>query len=151
MSKTPIRMAGLALLALSLLGFSGASSVGQDTPKPDKEQLDRKIEKLIEQFEDRSFRIREAAVKELIAIGRPAVPHLERALESKDQEVRARARTTLDTIRSTLSYLIDEIKHGDAEARKQAAGLLAEKGTEAKEAIPRLLEMTKDKNEEVAQ
>jgi hypothetical protein len=57
-----------------------------------------KIKKLIEQLGDDDFDTREKATAGLIAVGPPAVPHLRRAAESEDTEIKRRATQCLQAI-----------------------------------------------------
>jgi hypothetical protein len=57
-----------------------------------------KIKKLIEQLGDDDFDTREKATTALIAVGPPAVPHLRRAAESDDTEIKRRASQCLHAI-----------------------------------------------------
>jgi hypothetical protein len=106
------------------------------------------IEQLVQQLGDGKFRMREQAMQKLIKIGKPAVPALRIALQTtKDLEVRMRARKALQAIQTSLEYLIDELKGGDATAQAEAAETLGRMGADAKAAIPILVEMIKGKDE----
>lgn len=58
-----------------------------------------RIEKLVAQLGSERWADREAAADELLRVGQPAVPALERALKSADREARHRARLLLDRLR----------------------------------------------------
>lgn len=59
---------------------------------------EKEIVALIARLDDADFRVREAAEKRLVAIGRPALPALEAAAKSGDAEVGARARRIIDAV-----------------------------------------------------
>ena len=62
------------------------------------EQL--QIAKLIEQFQDDGYEIRDSAAKELVRIGMIAEPQLREAMNHKDAEVRVRARRIREKVLS---------------------------------------------------
>lgn len=62
--------------------------------------LRARIEKLIVQWNDDSYAVREAATRELRQIGLPAEPMLRRVLDSPSPEVRIRARRLCDQFRA---------------------------------------------------
>jgi hypothetical protein len=130
-----------ALLLLALTGFLAWCNAPKATP----EEIDR----LVEQLGDARFRVREQATQKLIKIGRPAVPALRKAMESQDVELKMRAQRILKTIQSSVEKLIDDLKHGDAAARREAAETLGQMGAKAKEAVPALVELLKHKDESV--
>lgn len=107
------------------------------------------IEQLLEQLSDGKFRTREKAMQKLIKIGKPAVPALRSALLSKDLEVKMRARKALQAIQTSMEYLIDELKTGDAAAQTDAAETLGRMGADAKAAIPTLVELLKHRDEKL--
>jgi uncharacterized protein (TIGR03067 family) len=73
---------------------------GADKKGPDAER----IVQLIRQLGDDNFRKREAASKQLTAIGEPALPALKKAAASDaDAEIRRRARGIVQTITSRLA------------------------------------------------
>jgi HEAT repeat protein len=108
---------------------------------------DETVAQLVRQLGDARFRIREEAQRRLIAQGKKAVPALRAALLGDDLEVRARARDILRRIQSSLDYLLDELKTGNASERRAAADLLGKLGKEGRVAIPVLVEMLRDNNE----
>jgi hypothetical protein len=116
---------------------------------PGKQTVAEEVQQLVKQLGDDSFRVREAAAKRLAEIGRPAVVALREALRSQDVEVRRRAQRVLESIRSTLANLVEDLKDKDPAVRKEAAEELQARGAAAKEAVPALVEALKDKNEEV--
>jgi HEAT repeat protein len=59
-----------------------------------------KVENYIGQLGHDRFPIRERATKELIGVGVPAIPFLEKSLKHSDQEVAERARRCLEEIRN---------------------------------------------------
>jgi hypothetical protein len=84
-----------AALGLALL-LSGAAPVAAQDPAPKSQSA--KIDALVEQLGSNSYEEREAAQRELEAIGRPAVPALQAATKSKDLEVASRAADALAKI-----------------------------------------------------
>ncbi len=80
------------LAALAVLLLSGVARAAE---KPDE----AKVARLIEGLGADSYKVRQQAQRDLIAIGRPAIPQLESALKSPDAEVRSRAEGALAEIR----------------------------------------------------
>jgi RNA polymerase sigma factor (sigma-70 family) len=117
-------------------------------PKPDEETAAR-IKSLIQQLGDDSFTVREAATKELIKIGRPAVPFLRAALKDKDIEISQRSRKVLDALKQSVVYLTEDLQDSDPGIRKEAAEALEQMGARAKDAVPALVKALKDKDEGV--
>jgi len=138
---------GLVALATALPGHT-ATARGQQETKPDAD-LDRKIEKLVEQLGDNKFRVREAATKELIVLGKRAVPALRKALRSTDADVRLRAQVILNEIESGVPFLLTELADKDPKVRKSAAERLGQLGDKAKGAVPALVKALKDPDESV--
>jgi hypothetical protein len=91
-----------ALLGLALTLGVGAPVLAQDTPagKP-KETLQQKIDRLIKELGSDGYDAREKAQKDLEAIGKPAVPALQKAAKSKDLEIASRAADALSKINKT--------------------------------------------------
>lgn len=81
----------------SALGFS----VNVDMKEAGKEaaDLEPKIRNLVDTLGDMEWEEREKATKDLIAIGRPGLKHLETATKSSDAEVKWRAEHILKEIR----------------------------------------------------
>src|SRR5947209_6032323 len=73
----------------AVLLLSMALLAAEDTPE---------IPRLVEQLGDDSFDLREAASKALDKIGEAALPHLRKALQSADLEVRQRASKLVEVI-----------------------------------------------------
>src|SRR5262249_4890714 len=95
------------------------------------------------------YKVREEAGKQLTEIGPPAVPALRQAMQSPDVEIKHRAGRILDAIRTSMPYLLESLKGTDKAERKEAAEVLEHLGAEGKEAIPALVAVLKDKDEEV--
>jgi hypothetical protein len=77
-----------------------APAIAQDA-KP-KETVAQKVERLIQELGadgEGSYEVRESAQKQLEAIGRPALPALDKAAKSKDLEVASRAGEAVAKIR----------------------------------------------------
>ncbi|MHC4597403.1 MAG: PDZ domain-containing protein [Planctomycetota bacterium] len=85
--------------------FLVVPALAGETPeekKPGEAALRDRIEGLVARLGSEAWKERKAAEKELIRIGIPAVPALEKALKSDDPEVRVRARRALDRIRENI-------------------------------------------------
>ena len=67
-------------------------------PAPAPADLREKVARLIKELGDNEWSVREAASKELVAIGKPALAALKEALKSKDPEVAMRAREAVEKI-----------------------------------------------------
>ncbi len=149
-----MRIATLTTLAGCLVALATAfpehtaTARGQQEAKPDAD-LDRKIEKLVEQLGDNKFRVREAATKELTALGKRAVPALRKALRSTDADVRLRAQVILNEIESGVPFLVAELTDKDPKVRKSAAERLEQLGDKAKTAVPALVKALKDSDSSV--
>jgi len=150
-----ISLAAALLVAVSLgravLGQdAGAKTANQPKAGPASDQATAaRIKKLIEQLGDDQFAVREKAHAELLALGRSAVAALKEARKSEDAEVRFRAETILDTVQSSLPYLLENLKDKDPRIRVEAAGILERLESKAKPAIQALTEALKDKEETV--
>ena len=82
-----------------VVGLIVTAQVGTIRGDPGKETETEKIARLIQQLGDGAFRKREAASKELDAIGEPALAALRKAAASSDAaEIRRRAERISDTI-----------------------------------------------------
>jgi outer membrane protein assembly factor BamB len=81
------------VVGLALAGLAGAT-VAQTTQKADESR----IQKLVAQLGDNDFSVREAATKELAAIGPDALPAVKKAAASSDPEVAQRAATVVSQI-----------------------------------------------------
>jgi hypothetical protein len=132
------------LRASEARGGQGTGAPGKrgETPKTAqqlKALLAEEIQKLIQQLRVRSFKTRRAAMRQLIALGRPALPPLRKALKDPDLEVRQRARQVINAIRTSLDYLLENLDHEDALVRKAAAERLEGLGRAARLAVPALV------------
>jgi uncharacterized protein (TIGR03067 family) len=86
-----------ALLCVSLVLASVAGcDPGRADPHADKEQA--RIAVLVRQLGDKDYARREAATKDLVAIGEPARAALNQAAAGADAEVRERAKKVLDVL-----------------------------------------------------
>src|SRR5262245_36869004 len=96
-----MRRAALFCMAVGLV--AGGSLVplrgGNDKKGPDAER----VAQLIRQLGDDDFRKREAASKQLTAIGEPALPALKTAASDADAEIRRRAKRIIQTITGRLA------------------------------------------------
>lgn len=87
-----------SILAVALLLGAGTHALAQqaDPPAPTREQ---RVAELVKQLGDAAFAKREAAQRELEAIGAPAIQALTEATKSSDPEVSTRASEALTRIR----------------------------------------------------
>lgn len=135
------------LVKLAVLGLVAAAFASVDVKAAPTEE---KIEQLIKQLGHEEFEKREAATRELVKIGKPAIPHLNKAFkDSKDPEVQQRAKEILERIKSTVQFLRDALGDNDPKERKAAAERVAENADKFKELLPTLVEILKDKDPEV--
>lgn len=90
----------VAALALALVAAPAPVALAQDGgPQPaPAEALDARVARLVRQLGDRAYERREAAQRELVAIGRPALPALREAAQSQDPEVASRAAEAIEAI-----------------------------------------------------
>jgi hypothetical protein len=137
-------VAGTASLGVCLCLTASARADKQ----PDEQTVAR-IQSLIKQLGDDSFVVREAATRELIKIGRPAVPALRAALKDRDIEISQRARKILDALKASVVYLLEDLADSDPGIRKEAAEALEQLGAKAKDAVPALVKALKDRDEGV--
>ncbi len=104
-----VRYACLSLLTLG----TWASSYAADPPSAPPADNER-IPALIRQLGDKSFRVREAASKELIELGSRAVPYLQANINEPDSEIAERCRRLLpiaarnDLERRIVAFLNDK-------------------------------------------
>ena len=94
MTKTLSLLAALSLCVV-------APAIAQDEAKP-KETVTQKVDRLIKELGadgEGSYEVRESAQTQLEAIGRPALPALDKAAKSKDLEVASRASEAIAKIR----------------------------------------------------
>jgi HEAT repeat protein len=146
LAPRPLLLAGLIVIghewSEALVAEEPAKVAGLTPPSAE-------VQKLIQQLGHDRFLTRERASKQLIALGRPAVAALQEATRHRDAEIASRSQRILMEIQNSLPYLIDTLKEGDVEARKEAAIGLERLGEEAKEALPALIEALKDADEGV--
>jgi HEAT repeat protein len=103
------------------------------------EEDHEKIEGLIRQFGDDSFKVRHKATTDLLAIGVPALPFVRRALANPDEEVKERVRDCIATLE----------KDAKPSVSNSAARLLRLRGTA--EAVPILLAYLPDADNEAVE
>src|SRR6478609_7317721 len=88
----------------AVVGVILAAQAGTPRGEPGKETETERIARLIKQLGDDSFRKREAATKELDAIGEPALAALQKAAASSDDvEIRWRAGRVSDAIAARMA------------------------------------------------
>lgn len=90
-------VAGLALVG-ALSSFSGALAQERGQ-QPTTTTREAKIAELVRKLGDPDFETREAAQRDLVALGAPALPALEQAKKSPDPEVASRATEAIARIR----------------------------------------------------
>ncbi len=88
-----VQMIPLIMAAACLWQASMPASAREERPA-------RELEALVRQLGARKHQTREAAARQLIKLGREALPALERAARSKDPEISARARKLVALIRT---------------------------------------------------
>src|SRR5262249_52827188 len=110
--RREMKFATLTILAGCLVALAAAQE-----PKPATEP-DRKIEQLIEQLGSSKFRVRETAAKELLALGKRAIPALRKALQSTDPDVRLRAQLLLNQIGNGIPNLIEDLADKNPKVRQ---------------------------------
>jgi len=72
--------------------------LAQQAPAPPPEDLKARIAKLVKELGADDWAARENASKELLKIGKPALPALKEAAQSKDAEVAARAKDAIEKL-----------------------------------------------------
>ena len=89
--------------SVAVLVLAGTSSIGAASAlgEPDMDVSAERVAGLIKQLGDKRFARREAAGKELVAIGEPALDALRKASTSQDPEVRTRIERTIGSITAT--------------------------------------------------
>jgi hypothetical protein len=90
-----MRTYSVVLLVLAGIPTVGSASILRD---PDRDVTAERVAGLIKQLGDPKFARREAAFKELVAIGEPTLDALRKASASTDPEVRTRAERAVDSI-----------------------------------------------------
>jgi hypothetical protein len=91
----------------------------QTPPESASELSSKRAEQLVRQFENNSFRLREAAAREILKLGAAARPALEGGLKSPDAEVRDRCERLLPILlRNDLEQRLDRLVK-DVEGKQQ--------------------------------
>lgn len=110
--------------AFVVMVFVLTPTVGQAAPADRGEGLGPRIDALIERLSSGDFEDRERAQAELVEIGEPARGALERATESENAEVAARARAALDALgeRAFEAFADAFVKSGEAPAGWELPG-----------------------------
>jgi hypothetical protein len=101
------------ILAASALLIASLANAADPAPNPQEERITH----LISQLGEKDWKKRVAATDELQRIGKPALPHLEQALQSSDEEVRTRVEFLIAQIKDaqpnlTLTDLLQRIAKG---------------------------------------
>src|SRR5262249_51226371 len=138
-SWVPMAVAGIFV---TLAGPGGAAGNPEDIRQHNGGSVGE-IRKLIGQIGRQSLAVRERGRQRLTALGRPTLPLLQEALQSSDLEVRYRARHIEEMIRTSLGYLLDNLKDSDPNTRKSAAEALEHLGEGARAAVPYLRQALK--------
>jgi len=121
------------------LGFVPVASAGQ--PNTEQSVQQQRIDDLIRQLGSDQIGKREEAMKELVAVGAPALKALSRALGSSDPEIARRAMQCIPLIQDNIQVaaLIAALDDPSADTRTKAANALMEMGKKAEAAVPRLM------------
>jgi hypothetical protein len=98
------------LLPLAVLLSLGFALLEEALAVAPPRSLPEEIARLVGQLGSSEYRERQEASKELEAIGAPALPALARAAESKDLEVRLRAKRLLKGHQANLRLLVTKLK-----------------------------------------
>jgi membrane-associated protease RseP (regulator of RpoE activity) len=88
----------LLLVSLTFVFRAHAADALPPANGADNAELERKIAQLIRQLGDADWQIRERATAELVKIGRPALPQLEKALTRNDAEIKQRSQHIIQAI-----------------------------------------------------
>jgi HEAT repeat protein len=105
---------GIAWISGCSTGFAGPLQGSEEKSKQNEkaevsQELKKTIEELIEKLGDEKHNVREAAQKELMKIGKPAVRQLEKACEEAEEpEVKRKAQDTLTCINWGVTYALLE-------------------------------------------
>jgi hypothetical protein len=94
----PCALALAVIGMLSALAPAAAGAAGETAQAARRAQIDR----LVAQLGDQECTVREAASRELIALGAESKPALTAALDDPDLEIRARARLALDAVNENI-------------------------------------------------
>lgn len=98
---------------------------------------DPRISPLIHALHDWRDGLRQFAVRRMVSIGEPAIPHLLEALKASQQYTQESAAIALATLGPvSIPYLLKAMKSEDRSVRWGAAWVLASMGPEARTAIP---------------
>jgi hypothetical protein len=138
------------LLGPGLLIMVTAWAAGQaPESNPHRSVSPEEIRQLVDKLGDDKFRVREWATRELIGIGKLAVPALREATHSRDAEIVCRAQRILVEIQTSLPYLIDSLRDRNPQVRREAAQMLERIGPSARDSLPTLLAALGDADESV--
>jgi hypothetical protein len=149
----PMRLLPLSVWLLALL--SCAQSAGTclaqkaEPPKQAPASSDQeRFDKLIQQLAGSRFAEREQAMRDLIAIGVPALEPLRNASKSKDAELVRRAQECIPIIERNvqIAALLKSLKDPDWAVRCKTLDKMKEFGPHAETAVPELVECIKDEN-----
>jgi HEAT repeat protein len=105
---------GIAWISGCSTGFAGPLQGSEEKSKQNEkaevsQELKKTIEELIEKLGDEKHNVREAAQKELMKIGKPAVRQLEKACEEAEEpEVKRKAQDILTCINWGVTYALLE-------------------------------------------
>ncbi len=97
----------LVLLVAAIRAQDGpapAPTVGQQEKKVEAAE----VESLVTRLADRDFAVREKADSDLRALGRAALPFIEKHLNDEDAEVRMRLKAIVESLRASASPAVEE-------------------------------------------
>lgn len=144
--RTTTCLAGTSLFLVALSSLRGDPAAPVQVARVVEAEL---VRNLIGQLGADRFRLREQATRELIAIGRPALPLVHLATSSRDAEVASRAQRIVMEIRNSTPYLLDLLKAPEAKLRLEAAAGLERLGPAGQEALPALVAALADDDDAV--
>ena len=148
-------VAAITILCLSwvspllVVGKAGAVK-RQDTDIIKQDAPSKEISNLIEKFKTADELEREKIIQDLTKFGNSAIPALIKALESDNTLVSQGAMSVLIRIDKTITIpvLIEAMKHHNVRVRRYAALILGHMKSEAKQAVPVLIDVFKDDQED---
>lgn len=130
-------MLRLSVMTLSMIFLTVALHAQEKT----------RVDLLISRLGDPSFRVREDATRQLIALGIPARSAVLKASTSTNPEIRLRAQAILRQLEESPEPFLADLKSRDPAERLRAIQELGRLGPKAKVAVPNLLELANRKDE----
>lgn len=123
--------------------------IGAWSDQPRTEPSPEEIGRLVNQLGDDNFQTREEASKELVRLGKHALPLIESATESSDPEVRHRAWRVIDqwASKGQIPALLFQLSSGAPPVKAGAADSLGKMEGKAHKALPVLIKAAGDPTE----